>query len=91
MFRTALGLLDLLARKLRLHDVMRSYLQTELARYGDPKLVHGKLVDAWGDPHKLPETYAWQWYAHHMAGTGRVAELRGLLLDPGWLKGKLAR
>lgn len=88
--RSLLQSLDLAARQVRLHDVMRSYLQTELARYCDPKLVHGKLVDAWGNPHKLSEMYAWQWYAYHLAGADRKAELRASLLDPVWLQAKLA-
>jgi hypothetical protein len=88
--RSLLQTLDLTARQLRLHDVMRSYLQTALAQRGDPKLVHGKLVDAWGDPHQLPEAYAWQWYAYHVAAAGRLPQLRDLLLDPEWLRNKLA-
>jgi WD40 repeat protein len=79
----------LAARQLRLHDVMRSYLQTELAQHLDPKLVHGKLLDVWGHPNKLPDAYAWQWYTYHIAA-GRVAELRGSLLNPAWLRAKLA-
>jgi hypothetical protein len=47
--RSLLQALDLTAQQLRVHDVMRSYLQAELARRCDPKLVHGKLVDALGD------------------------------------------
>jgi len=87
--RSLLQTFDLTARHLRLHDVMRSYLQTALARRADPKVVHRKLVDAWGDPFKLPQTYAWQWYAYHLAGAAQVAELRELLLSPAWLQAKL--
>ena len=87
--RSLLQALDLAARQLRLHDVMRSYLQTELARHGDARLVHGKLVDAWGGLRNLPEAYAWHSYAYHMAAAGREQELRRLLLDPGWLQAKL--
>jgi WD40 repeat protein len=88
--RSLLQTLDLTTRKLRLHDVMRSYLQDKLAQDADPKQVHGKLVDAWGDPNKLPDIYAWRWYAYHMAAAGRVGELREALLDPAWLQAKLA-
>jgi WD40 repeat protein len=52
--------------------------------------VHGQLVDAWGAPRNLPDSYVWRWYAYHLAAAGRQAELRGLLLDPEWLRAKLA-
>ena len=81
--------LDLATREVRLHGVMRTYLQTALARRPDPRLVHGKLVDAWGDPHKLPDSYAWRWYAYHLSEAGRQADLRALLLSPEWLQAKL--
>ena len=57
--RSLLQSLDLTTRQLRLHDVMRDYLQAELARYGDPRQVHGQLVNAWGDPRRLSQVYAW--------------------------------
>jgi len=87
--RSLLQVLDLEARYLRLHDVMRSYLQAALARRTDPKRVNGRLVDGWGDPHKLPDAFAWQWYAFHMAAADRATELRELLLSPAWLRAKL--
>jgi len=82
--------LDLTTREIRLHDVMRTYLQAALAKRTDPKQVHGKLIDAWDDPYTLPDRYAWQWYAYHMAEAGRSAQLRELLLSPAWLQAKLA-
>ena len=82
--------LNLETRHLRLHDVMRTYLQTTLAARTDPKLVHASLVDPWGDAHKLTDSYAWRWYAYHSAQAGGLRELRGLLLDPVWLQAKLA-
>lgn len=44
----------------RLHDVMRAYLAEQLE---DPSVVHARLVDAWGNPHNLPDAYAWRWIA----------------------------
>ena len=73
---------------IRLHDVMRTYLQTALAKRTDAKLVHCKLIDAWSDAQNLPETYAWRWYAYHMVAAGRQEQRRELLLSPGWLQKK---
>ena len=88
--RSLLQSLDLTTRQLRLHDVMRDYLRAELARHTDPRQVHSQLVDGWGDRLHLPAGYPWQWYAYHMAAAGRVGELRECLLDPQWLRAKLA-
>jgi hypothetical protein len=82
--------LNLTTRHIRLHDVMRTYLQSALAKRADVKQVHANLLDAWGEPLKLTERYAWQWYAYHMVGAGRQAELRVLLLSAAWLEAKLA-
>ncbi len=81
--------LDLATRTIRLHDVMRAYLVRELAKVADPKTVHSTLVEAWGDPHHLPDAYAWRWYAYHLKEAGRKDELRKLLLDFNWLQAKL--
>ena len=71
---------------IRLHDVMRAYLATQLA---DPSVLHAKLVDIWGDPHHLPLSYAWSWLPYHLVEAGRDGELRHLLLDFDWLQAKL--
>jgi WD40 repeat protein len=78
---------DLATRTIRLHDVMRSYLARELR---DPAAVHAALLDAWGDPHHLPDDYAWRRYAWHLKQAGREKALRKLLLDFNWLQAKLA-
>jgi WD40 repeat protein len=82
--------LDLTTRQLRLHDVMRTYLHDALAKRTDAKQVHGRLIDGWGEANKLPNEYAWRWYAYHMAAANRETELRELLLNPAWLQAKLA-
>ena len=69
-----------------LHDVIRAYLAGEMA---DPAALHARLVDAWGDPHRLPDDYAWRRLAYHLDGAGRTGQLRDLLLDYGWIEGKL--
>jgi WD40 repeat protein len=71
---------------LRLHDVMRAYLSGRLLT---PAAAHARLVDALGDPHDLPDDYAWHWYAYHLVGAGRLDRLRQLLLDFNWIQAKL--
>src|SRR5262249_49352159 len=86
----ALLKLDLPAGTVRLHDVMRAYLAERLTRQSiDPAALHARLIDAWGDLHRLPDAYAWRWLAHHPIEAGRRERLRTLLLDPGWLRAKL--
>jgi len=74
------------AATIRLHDVVRSYLATQVT---DRTALHSKLADAWGDPHRLPHNYAWRWLSFHLREAGRMGELRGLLLDLDWLQAKL--
>lgn len=78
---------DLRRGMLRLHDVLRGFLA---ARLTDIPRIHGRLIEAWGNPYALPDTHAWRTYAFHLAGAGRDAALRRLLLDPAWLGAKLA-
>ena len=68
---------------------MRGYLSHQL---GDQIAHrHARLIDAWGGPRQLPDAYAWRYYAHHLAGAGRLEELKPLLLDYTWLRAKLNR
>ena len=77
---------DLPAGAIRLHDVIRAYLSSQLS---DQPSIHAHLLDAWGDPHHLPDDYAWRWVAYHLEKAGRVDQLRSLLLDYDWLQAKL--
>jgi len=70
----------------QLHDVMRGYLATRLA---DAAALHGALIDAWADPYRLHEAYAWRWFAYHLVEAGRSQQLRTLLLTFDWLQAKL--
>src|SRR5271165_599974 len=77
---------DLVTGMVRLHDVIRKYLEGRLA---DRRAVHAKLIDAWGDPRHLPDEYAWRWYGWHCLEAADTDRLRKLLLTPAWIKAKL--
>jgi len=79
--------LNLPTRTFRFHEVMRSYLRRQIA---DPAALHGRLVDAWGDPRRLADDFAWRWLPFHLVAAGRSETLRSLLLDFDWLQAKLA-
>ena len=92
-FATELGRRSLLnydsaTRTVRLHDVFRAYL---VRLHTNSSSLHSRLIDGWGDPHQLPDAYAWRHYAHHLAAAGRLEELKPLLLDYTWLRAKLNR
>ena len=74
------------AGTIRLHDLVRGYLTTQLL---NPQHLHSKIVNAWGDPYNLPHTYAWRWLAYHLSKSDRNARLRELLFDFEWIRAKL--
>lgn len=78
--------LDLRVGVVRMHDVIRAYLQREVS---GERALHARLVEAWGDPRRLPNEYAWRWYAYHSMQAGRQDALRQLLLDFDWIRAKL--
>ena len=51
--------------------------------------LHSRLVDAWPDWMRLPDSYAWRWLTWHLAQAGRTADIEKLLWDPAWLQAKL--
>ncbi len=77
---------DLRRATLRLHDVLHVFMAGQLS---DASAVHGKLIDAWGNPYNLPDAHAWRSYAAHLQHAGRETVLRSLLLDLYWLTAKL--
>jgi WD40 repeat protein len=86
----SLILLDLSAGTSRLHDVMRVYLSEQLMKRSiELASLHARLVDAWGNPHRLTDAYAWHRLAYHLVGAERREQLRSLLLDFEWLHSKL--
>jgi APAF-1 helical domain len=82
----ALVSLDLGRRTLALHDVMTDYLTRQTP---DAMELHARLVTNYGDPLRLPDPYAWRWLPYHLRRAGLIDQLRGLLLDPGWLQAQL--
>ncbi len=74
------------ASNFQLHDITRRVLAVRL---GDPTAVHARLLEAWGDPLKLPHPYAWRWFGWHAAHANQIARLRTLLFDFDWLEAKL--
>jgi WD40 repeat protein len=77
---------NLQAATVRLHDVVRSYLSTQLVQRAELQL---KLTKTWGDAHSLPHAYAWRWLSYHLMEAGQSEKLRQLLLDFKWLQKKL--
>ena len=81
---------DALKRTIRLHDVIRGYLQHEVGS-GLPAL-HAHLLDAYGYTRwaELPrdEPYLWDHLAEHLIGAQRSGELIATVKDLRYLAGK---
>ncbi len=81
---------DLVARTIRLHDVIRSYLQTTV---GDTlPALHAHLLDAYALQRwaELPEDepYLWDHLAYHLVAAGRLTELVATVKDLRYLANK---
>ncbi len=91
--------------RVRLHDVMRSYLYGRRAPAEHPA-AHARLVDAarplcpgtgddgdgtawWALP--AENDYLWRHLPYHLAGADRAGELTGLVGDLRWVEAKTAR
>jgi NB-ARC domain/APAF-1 helical domain len=85
--------LDLATRRIRLHDVIRGYLQAE-QKERLPTL-HAELVEAYRARcpdgwHAGPDDgYLFQYLPWHLREAGRAEELQQLLFDYRWLRAKL--
>ncbi|MEV6302843.1 NB-ARC domain-containing protein [Actinoplanes sp. NPDC051861] len=82
--------------RLLLHDVVRAYLHHNLSR--PARDLHAAFLAAQADPAEpawphgsVGELFLWQWIPTHLAMAGKDEQLKGLLLDPGFLIGKLQR
>jgi WD40 repeat protein len=72
-----------------LHDVMRSWLASNLA---NRKETHDRLLNSWPDWRNLPplpREYAWRWLPWHLVQAGRAPDLERILWDPQWMQAKL--
>ena len=75
------------------HDLQHDFLRLSA---DDLDATHRALVAAyWPAGADLPaipagERYMWERIGYHLAEAGMVDELRALLLDPAWLRAKLA-
>ena len=78
--------LDLPDGTFRFHEVVHEYLRRQIP---DAAALHGRLVDAWGDPRRLASDFAWRWLPFHLVEARRTEKLRSLLVDFGWLQAKL--
>ncbi|MDJ0806048.1 MAG: NB-ARC domain-containing protein [Gammaproteobacteria bacterium] len=79
---------DLKTGNIRLHGVLRSFLESLL---GDTTALHCKLVNDWlNNPLALPDAYAWRWIGWHLVQAGQKTRLRELLVDYAWLRARLA-
>jgi WD40 repeat protein len=92
LFQASLVLrLDLKAKRLQLHDVVRAYLQT-LRR---PHALHRAVVDVYGAEcserwHEGPnDGYFFQYLPWHLCEAGQAERLHALLFDYRWLRAKL--
>jgi WD40 repeat protein len=81
-----LSLLKYDGEVVRLHDVMRAYLHSQLK---EPSRSHRRLIDAWDDKYNLPDDYVWHYFSYHIHHADRDDTLRALLLDIDWLQAKL--
>ena len=78
------------AKEIRLHMMIDRALRERLKRAeGGLAAVNRKLIDAWGDPCRLPHDYAWRWFGWHCVQANDMPRLRSLLLDFNWLRAKL--
>jgi hypothetical protein len=72
--------LDYGAREVQLHDVLRDYLAPPAA---DQAAAHRTLIDRWGSPYQLQDTYRVEWYSYHLRAAGDDQALYDLI-TPHW-------
>jgi hypothetical protein len=83
---TSLGDLSMLSldwrtRQVRVHDLIRAYLLP-----ADPEqkvALHRQLLQGWGDPLQLKDSYKVRWYAYHLDNADDSERLYALI-TPAW-------
>ncbi|HRF96191.1 MAG TPA: hypothetical protein PLZ51_13390, partial [Aggregatilineales bacterium] len=74
-------------KQIRMHDLLHDYNRHKIREYDAD--LQSQFVTALSDPYTLPHEYAWRFYAYHLMGANRLAELRPLLVSYRWLDAKL--
>jgi WD40 repeat protein len=88
--------LDLDWQTLRLHNTTRYFLEGEAKRENALAALHQRLAHAMAgirnkaDAHAAEAEYLYRFLPHHLAAAGDRSGLDALLLDPAWLRDKLA-
>ena len=78
---------DLKVGSARIHNVLRSYIESQLENI---TALHSRLVHQWcQDSHSLPDAYAWSWVGWHLVHAGEQDRLEQFLLDLDWLRARL--
>ena len=73
--------LDLATRQVRVHALLQEYLaQTDPQHQAT---LHRHLLQSWGDPVLLSDSYRIRWYAYHLDKAGDSERLYGLI-TPAW-------
>lgn len=84
---------NLATQRIRLHDVLRTYLLHAQTKEGISK-SHGAFLDSYGLTTWLElnrkEPYLWKWLSYHLVQAGRHKDLTTLLWRFDWLRSKLA-
>ena len=100
--RSLLLRFDLKARVIRLHDVIRAYLEQALRKEQGVEGLHRRLVEGYWElyleaqpagkrafAYGQDDGYYFHHLAYHLAGAGEGVELNGLLFDFDWLATRL--
>ena len=78
---------DWSTQHVRVHDLLRDYLIP-----ADPQkrmVLHRRLVQSWGPPQLLQDSYRIRWYAYHLDTAGDSERLYALII-PAWREQVLA-
>ena len=73
--------LELSTRQVRVHDLLRDYLLP--AEPQSLAALHRQLLDRWGDPLRLQDSYRIRWYAYHL-DTADDSDRLYALITPAW-------
>lgn len=81
---TSLIRFDVRTGAIRIHDVVRAYLETKAP---DLRRLHAQLAQSLAT---APDAYSWKWRIYHLVQAGQRDVARQLLLSFSWMQGKHA-